>query len=163
MLLDSLLSSCPTFCHFPHFPQMDCALSGADSLMGGLMCVLGSSPMDSPVRLGVSATAATSIGFYSQKFRGFNFLCWNSGLHSLYHSSVVSPGLPTCQCRTSSLPATPLPAPDHQQPPWQVPSPPQLSVSAPATSLDECFFFNSFIIRLPYSLIFRQFWLFFYF
>ena len=99
MLLDSLLSSCPTFRHFPHFPQMDCALSGADSLMGGLMCVLGSSPMDSPVRLGVSATAATSIGFYSQKFRGFNFLCWNSGLCGLSHSPVVPPSISVHECR----------------------------------------------------------------
>ena len=33
----------------------------------------------------------------------------------------------------------------------------------PPTSLNECFFFNSLVIRLPYSLIFWQFWLFFVF
>ena len=39
----------------------------------------------------------------------------------------------------------------------------QLRVSAPPTSLDGCFFFNSLVVRLPYSLIFWQFWLFFVF
>ena len=35
-----------------------------------------------------------------------------------------------------------------------------LPVSAPPTGLDECFFFISLVVRLPYSLIFCQFWLF---
>ena len=39
----------------------------------------------------------------------------------------------------------------------------RLPVSAPPTSLDECFFFISLVVRLPYSLIFCQFWLFFVF
>ena len=43
----------------------------------------------------------------------------------------------------------------HESPPTQLP------VSAPPTSLDECFFFNSLVVGLPYSLIFWQFWLFF--
>ena len=38
-----------------------------------------------------------------------------------------------------------------------------LPVSAPPTSLDECFFFISLVVGLPYSLIFCQFWLFFVF
>ena len=41
--------------------------------------------------------------------------------------------------------------------------PPQLPVSTPPTSLEECFFFNSFVVGLPYSSIFCQFWLFFVF
>ena len=36
-----------------------------------------------------------------------------------------------------------------------------LPVSAPPTGLDECFFFNSLVVGLPYSLIFCQFWLLF--
>ena len=36
-----------------------------------------------------------------------------------------------------------------------------LPVSAPPASLDECFFFNSSVVGLLYSLIFWQFWLFF--
>ena len=39
----------------------------------------------------------------------------------------------------------------------------QLRVSAPPTGLDECVFFNSLVVGLPYSLIFCQFWLFFVF
>ena len=35
----------------------------------------------------------------------------------------------------------------------------QLPVSTPPTGLDECFFFNSLVVRLPYSLIFCQLWL----
>ena len=31
---------------------------------------------------------------------------------------------------------------------------PHLPISAPPTSLDECFFFNPLVVRLPYSLIF---------
>ena len=38
-----------------------------------------------------------------------------------------------------------------------------LPISAPPTGLDECFFFNSLVVGLPYSLIFCQFWLFYVF
>ena len=37
----------------------------------------------------------------------------------------------------------------------------QLPISVPPTGLDECFFFNSLVVRLPYSSIFYQLWLFF--
>ena len=40
---------------------------------------------------------------------------------------------------------------------------PRLPISAPPTSLDECFFFKSLVVGLPYSSIFWQFWLFFIF
>ena len=36
----------------------------------------------------------------------------------------------------------------------------QLPIFAPPTGLDECFFFISLVVRLPYSSIFCQFWLF---
>ena len=39
----------------------------------------------------------------------------------------------------------------------------QLPISTPPTGLNECFFFNSLVVRLPYSSIFWQFWLFFVF
>ena len=45
-------------------------------------------------------------------------------------------------------------------PPCHVSSPPGLPVS---TTLDECFFFSSLVVGLPYSLILWQFWLFFVF
>ena len=37
---------------------------------------------------------------------------------------------------------------------------PWLPISTPSTCLDECFFFNSLVLGLPYSSIFWQFWLF---
>ena len=40
---------------------------------------------------------------------------------------------------------------------------PQPPVSAPPTGLDECFFFISLVVRLPYSSIFCQFWVFFFY
>ena len=46
---------------------------------------------------------------------------------------------------------------DLQPPPCCVSSPSQLPVSAPPTSLNECFFFNSLVVRLPYISIFSQF------
>ena len=60
-------------------------------------------------------------------------------------------------------PAATLPVPVLQVPPCCESSPPWLPVSTPPTSLDECFFFNSLIVRLPYSSIFCQFWLVFIF
>ena len=50
-----------------------------------------------------------------------------------------------------------------QLPPCHESSLPGLPISAPPTSLDECFFFISLVVGLPYSSIFYQFWLFFVF
>ena len=62
-------------------------------------------------------------------------------------------------------PAAALPALLHNLPPRWVrqllpcreSSPPQLPVYAPLTSLDECFFFISLVVALPYSSIFYEF------
>ena len=71
------------------------------------------------------------------------------------------------------LPAYPqvnvgLPSPQDGSPsplaaalPWVLST--GLPISAPPTGLDQCFFFNSLIVGLPYSVIFCQFWLFFVF
>ena len=89
-------------------------------------------------------------------------MCWNSGWHSL------SPG----PSAAASLPAAALPTPLHNLPPCWVHQPPsalppilstRLPVSAPPTGLDTGFFFISLVVRLPYSSIFCQFWLFFVF
>ena len=83
---------CPFRCWFP----------------GGWACIcsmmLWAPPMDSPVRLGVSPTAATPTGFYIQRFWGFISPCWNPGLQGLsplqlflpvyLHANVGPPGLP---------------------------------------------------------------------
>ena len=51
----------------------------------------------------------------------------------------------------------------HQLLPCRESSPTWLPISSPSTSLDECFFFNSLVFGLPWSLIFWQFWLVFVF
>ena len=131
------------------------------------------SPTNSPVRLGVSPAAATATGFFSAG--SFLSLCWDLGLRGLFHVPAVPPGLSMCECGATGsashhlvgsascslacpvpqsttslgLPATAL---------LQVLSP-RLPISAPPTGLDECFFFISLVVRLPYSSIFCQFWL----
>ena len=120
------------------------------------------SPMNSPVRLGVSPSAASiPTGVFSQRFEVL-FPCWNSGLWGLSHSPVVPPSLsarecgtawPACCCLAGStshcLATSPLcPA---------CPSLPLLSVWM------NVFFFNSLVVGLPYSSIFCQFWLLFVF
>ena len=122
---------------------------------GGWVCVhsrtLWVSPMNSPVRLVVYPTTSTPTGFFSRRFWGFISLCWNPGLCGLSHFSVVPHGLSTGKCGTPCSTSR-----CESSPPW-------LPISAPPTSLDECFFFNSLVIRLPYSSIFWKFWLFFVF
>ena len=104
------------------------------------------------------------------------------GLHSLFHYLLVPPGLSAHECGTagstshqlvgstnrSSLASCSLAHPAPHSAAWQ--GPPamvlprvlssKLRISAPPTSLDECVFFNSLVVRLPYSSIFCQFWLF---
>ena len=58
--------------------------------------------------------------------------------------------LPLCQ---------PLPTLVLQPPPYHESFLPRLPAFALPSGLDECFFFNSLVIGLPYSLIFWQFWL----
>ena len=53
-----------------------------------------------------------------------------------------------------SLPAATLPTLVLQLPPCHKSSRTWLPISAPPTGLDECFFFNSLVVRLPYSSIF---------
>ena len=109
--------------------------------------------MNSPVRLGVSPAAATLQIFIARDFAalfsctgilGF-LVCLAPQLFLLVylHVNVGQPGPPA-----AALP--------------QVLSA-QLPISSPPTGLDECFFFNSLVVRLPYRLIFWQFWLFFVF
>ena len=120
------------------------------------------SPTNSPVRLGVSLTeASTPTGVFNQRFEAL-------------FPHVGALGCEVCHLvhqLLSCQPAAALPTPLHNPPPrWvhQLPpchksSLPRLSISAPPTGLDEGFFFISLVVRLPYSLIFCQFWLFFVF
>ena len=105
---------------------------------------------DSPMRLAVSPTTATPADCYSQRF----LKLYLPGAGTLSCVVCLAPqlffpvylhgnvGLPTCPA------GPPVTALSH-------------ILSAPPASLDDCFFFNSFVAGLPYSLIFWQFWLFF--
>ena len=110
--------------------------------------------------LGVSLTTATPPDFYSQRFGGFVFpagtlvcvVCLTPQLFlPVYLHANVGPPSPV---------AAASPALVSHLPPCHVSSPPGLPVS---TTLDECFFFSSLVVGLPYSLILWQFWLFFVF
>ena len=136
--------------------------------------------MNSPVRLGVSlAGPSTPTGVFNQRFEAL-FPC--AGTLGCAVCFTPLPFLLVYLCVNvgpQGLPATTLwgllaaawPAPFHnlpprwvcQPPPCRASSPPWLPVSAPPTGLDECFFFISLVVRLPYSLIFCQFWLVFVF
>ena len=73
------------------------------------------------------------------------YLCMNVGPRGVLAAAWSAPfhSPPLLFCCTSSLP-------------W-------LPMSSPPTGLDECFFFISSVVGLPYSSIFCQFWLFFIF
>ena len=97
--------------------------------------------------------------------RGFEVLFPHVG--NLGYAFCLGPQLfllvyPTCKCGTalSDSPCLTFQPPIIQQPPSHKTCPTWLPISA---SLDECSFFNSLVVGLPYSLIFWQFWLIFVF
>ena len=72
----------PCFQSLPPISTSELCLSGADFQVGRVLCMfrtLWVSPMNSPVRLGVSPTTTTHIDFYSQRFWGFISPHWNHG------------------------------------------------------------------------------------
>ena len=124
------------------------------------------------MRLGVSpAATSTPTGVFSQRFEALfpragalgRAVCLAPQLFLLVHLCTnVGP---------QDLPAAAWPAPFHNPPPCWVhqlspcheSSPPRLPVSVPPTGLDECFFFISLVVGLPYNSIFCPFWLFYVF
>ena len=128
--------------------------------------------MNSPVRLEVSPIAAfTPTGVFNQRFEAL-FPC--AGARGCMVFFAPPPFLLVYLCGNvglQDLPATTLwgllaaawPAPFHNPPPCCESSLPRLPVSAPPTCLDECFFFISLVVGLPFSLIFCQFSLIFVF
>ena len=100
------------------------------------------------VRLGVSPTASTPTGVFSQRFEAL-----------FPHTGTL--GCVVClapQCSSWFI-HTPMWDCLLRQPPPHPKSSPPRRVSAPPTGLEECFFFNSLVVGLPYSSIFCQFWL----
>ena len=73
------------------------------------------------------------------------------------HFPIVPPGLSACKCRSTQSANCRLD--QLGVPPCGMSSLSWLPISAPPTNLDECFFFNSLVVRLLDSSIFWQFWL----
>ena len=127
------------------------------------------SPMNSPVRLGVSpAAASTPMGVFNQRFEA---LFPHAGTLGCAGWFAPPPFLLVYLCANvgpQGLLAAAWPAVFHnlpprwvcQPPPCRGSSPPWLPISTSPTCLDECFFFISLVVGLPYSSIFWQFWLF---
>ena len=139
--------------------------SGADSQVGGFVYILG--PCGSLQRTllrgweflsllpqPLQVFSLSGLRLYFPKLEPWGcMVCFAPTLFlPVYLHVNVGPPSPQ-SAALLGLPATTLP---------QVLST-QLCISAPPTSLDECFFFNFLAVRLPYSSIFWQFWLFFVF
>ena len=133
------------FQSLPLLPTIKLGPSGADSWVSGLVYILG--PHGPLQRTNLWGWEFLLLLQPPQNFsvRGLRlyFLALEPWVASLSHSPVVLPSL-------SSPAATSL----------RVLSTPAARLH-PSYLLDECFFFNSLVVRLPYSLIFCQFWLFF--
>ena len=153
------------FQSLPLLPTIKLGPSGADSRVGGLVHTLG--PCGSLWRTLLWGWEFLLLP--PQPPRVFSI----SGLR-LYFPTLEPWVAPVCHPVHQLLPhqpAAPLPTllynlPPrwvHQPQPCQESSPLRLPVSAPSTSLDECFFFISLVVGLPRSWIFCQFWFFFVF
>ena len=108
----------------------------------------------------------TLYRFYSQKFCGFSFPFWNLDC-AVCITSLCSPGLSAHECSTTGPPTATSPPQStsfcltplvRQLPPCCTSSLPWLWISVPPISLDECFFFNSLVVRFSYSSIWEHFW-----
>ena len=153
MPLATLSSS---FQSLPHYPQANWALL---VLLPGVWAYVHSrtlwvSPVNAPVRLGVSpAAASTPTGVFNQWFEALF-----TGTGALGCKVCLTPQLfllvyPYANVGPPAPPAATL---------LQVLST-WLPISTPPFDLDECFFFKSLVVKFPYSSIFWQFWLFFVF
>ena len=132
--------------------------------MGGWVCVhsrtLWVSPMYSPVSLGVSPMPQPLEVFTARGLRLYSpvldlWVVWSISLSSCSSQFILTQMQDCLVCQL--LPHLPHPPPCHVS---SLPWPP---VSASPISLDECFFFNSLVVRLLYSSIFCHFWLFLFF
>ena len=113
--------------------------SVADSWVSGFVCILGpcgSLPQTFHVRLGVSpVAAATPIGYFSQKFEALFPFTVTLGCMVMFPSCSSQF---FCMQRWDCL--------LHQLLPCLESSLPRLPISAPPTSMGECFSFNSLVV-----------------
>ena len=142
-----LLSSLPVFSHFPsthnQIGPFWCLFQGDWACVHSR--TLWVSPMNSPVRLGVSPTvASTPTGVFNQRFEAL-----------FPHSGALGCGsvsLPSCSFHFVCMQKWDHRV--HQTLSCYAPAPSWLPVSTPPTNLGECFFFNSLVVGLPHSSIF---------
>ena len=161
---------CSTLCWFSVTPSTTHNQIGPFwcCFLSGWVCVhsrtLWVSLTNSPVSLGVSPTAAsTPTGVFNQWFEAL-FPCagtlgctvclpgpWSTSCCLSGQLQLSPPCCTICHltgsisCHLATCPFCPA------------------AHLCPLTCLDECFFFISLVVRLPYSSIFCQFWLFFVF
>ena len=110
------------------------------------------------MRLGVSPAAApTPAGVFNQRFEALFPRAGALGWEVCLTPQVFLPVYLCVNVGLWGLLAAAWPALFHNPPPHRESSPPQLPVSAPPTGLNECFFFISLVVGLPYSSIFCQF------
>ena len=118
------------------------------------------SPTNSPVRLRVSpAAASTPTGVFSQRFESLFPCAGTLGCTVCLAPQLFLPVYLCANVGPWGLLAAAWPALFHNQPPLWVrqllpccKSPlPQLPVSTPPSGLDECFFFISLAVGLPYN------------
>ena len=142
------------FQSFPLLPTSKLGLYGADSRVGGFVNVLG--PCGSLQWTLLWGQEFLPLPpqhpqvFTTRSFQALVSQHWNPGLCRLSRSPIVPPGYLHVNVGPLGLPVAASPALSPL--PCHASSPPQLPVSAPPTGLDECFFFDSLVIRLPYSL-----------
>ena len=133
-----LLCSRPAFSHLPCFPQANCVLSGADFLVGGWLNSL--TLTDSPIRLKVSAAAATPKGFIQPEVLKLYFpvlepwVAWSVSLPSCSSRFIRMQVWDRRVCQPLSCCTS---------------SPPGLPVSTLPIHLNECFFFNPLVVKTP--------------
>ena len=85
----------------------------------------------------------------------------NSGLCGLSPNPLAAASLTSCSLAHPAPQSATSLGPPATALPWVLST--WLPISSPPTGLDKCFFFISLVVRLPYSSIFCQFWLFFVF
>ena len=150
--------ACSTLCQISVTPSATYTQIGLFwcSFPSGWVCVhsrtLWVSPVNSPVRLGVSPAAASApTGVFNQRFEALFPWAGALGCAVCYpvHQLQLCPPLPPTICHLAVSASLHLAAILSA---W-------LPVSAPPTGLDECVVFNSLVVGLSYSSIFCQFWL----
>ena len=131
----------------PRLPTTKLGPCGADSWVGGFVYILGPcGSLQQTLLWGWEFLPLLPQPPQVFSVRDFGILFLRTGLYSLSCSPIVPPSLPICKCGTARSASHCL---AHPGPPAAALSRVLsilLPTSAPPTSLDECFFFNSWLL-----------------